>query len=179
MTPREISEYGELRATIRERGTLRVWIAWTGVLAWAALAVATAALGAIPAASLLPLLVLMAAFEVLFSIHVSVERIGRYIQVFYEDDDRGAAAGRWESTIMSFGRDSRSVSLDPLFSAIFWSAIVLNFAPVLLAAPQPVEWLVVGLLHGVAAARIAWARRQASRQRALDLETFRRIKTSR
>jgi hypothetical protein len=176
MTARDIAEYNALRATIRERGTLRVWIAWTGLIAWAALAVATAALGAIPAAALLPLLVLGAAFEIVYSLHTAVERIGRYIQVFYEDDEPGETAARWETTIMAFGRESRSTTIDPLFSVIFWSAIALNFAPVLLAGPEPVEWVVVGLLHGAVAARMALARRQAARQRALDLEIFRRLK---
>jgi hypothetical protein len=174
MTARDIAEYNALRATIRERGTLRVWIAWTGLLAWAALVVATAALGAVPAASLLPLLVLAAAFEIVYSLHTAVERIGRYIQVFHEAAPE--AGGGWETAIMAFGRQSRSTTVDPLFSALFVGAIVLNFAPVLLAAPRPVEWMVIGLLHVAAAGRIAMARRQAAQQRARELEIFRRLR---
>ena len=86
MTPRELEEYRTLRDTIRQRGTTRVWVFLAGLTAWAALTVATAALAALPVATLLPLLILAAAFEAVFSLHVGVERIGRYVQVFFEDD---------------------------------------------------------------------------------------------
>ena len=36
MTPRELEEYRELRSTVRERGTARIWIFVSGVVAWAA-----------------------------------------------------------------------------------------------------------------------------------------------
>ena len=97
MTPREVEEYRALRATIRERGTTRVWIALAGISAWAALTVATAAIAAFPVATLLPLLVLATAFEIVLALHVGVERIGRYLQVFYEDTPG------WETRIIRFG----------------------------------------------------------------------------
>ena len=84
MTPRELEEYRTLRDTIRQRGTARVWVFLAGFGMWAALTVATAALAALPVATLLPLLILAAAFEAVFSLHVGVERIGRYVQVFFE-----------------------------------------------------------------------------------------------
>ena len=77
MTPREQEEYKALRSTIRERGTARPWMALCGFVAWAALLLATAALSAPPVASIVPLLVLAAAFECVFALHVGVERIGR------------------------------------------------------------------------------------------------------
>ena len=86
MTPREVEEYRALRATIRERGTARVWIFVAGLAAWAASAIATTALAAPPLATLLPLLVLAAGFEALVTVHIGVERIGRYVQVFLEDE---------------------------------------------------------------------------------------------
>src|SRR5258706_8380613 len=85
MTSRELEEYRALRDTIRERGTARVWVFLAGMVAWGALTIATAALAALPVATFLPLLVLAAAFEGVFSLHVGVERIGRYIQAFLEE----------------------------------------------------------------------------------------------
>src|SRR5437867_12947540 len=54
MTPRELEEYRALRATIRERGTARIWIFVVGLLGWAGLVTATAALAALLVAPLLP-----------------------------------------------------------------------------------------------------------------------------
>ena len=48
--------------------------------------------------TLVPLLILVAGFEAIFALHVNVERIGRYLQVFHEDDDG------WEQVAMQFGR---------------------------------------------------------------------------
>ena len=47
MTLAEQEEYRSLRATIRERGTARVWVFVGGIVAWAALITATAALAAL------------------------------------------------------------------------------------------------------------------------------------
>jgi hypothetical protein len=174
MTQREVEEYRALRATIRERGTARVWIGWTGLAAWAALTIATAGLVAIPAIALVPLLVLAATFEIVFSLHTGVERIGRYLQVFYEDEDD--APRRWETTIMSFAGRQTTIGADPLFAAFFESAVALNLTLVLLAEPRAVEWVVLGTVHVLVAARIVIARRETSRQRALDLEDFRRLR---
>jgi hypothetical protein len=74
MTPRELEEYRALRATIRERGATRIWIFLAGLAAWSALVVATAALAALPVATLLPLLILAGTFEAVFSLHTGVER---------------------------------------------------------------------------------------------------------
>jgi len=78
MTPRELEEYRALRDTIRERGTTRAWLLLATFVAWAALAIATASLAALPVATLLPLLVLAVGFETGFALHTGVERIARY-----------------------------------------------------------------------------------------------------
>ena len=178
MTPRELEEYRALRATIRERGTARVWVFIAGLAAWAALTVATTALINMPVATLLPLLVLAAVFEAVASLHIGVERIGRYIQVFFEDEagDRG-----WEHRIMKFGAMGRSSSRgggssDPLFTLYFLTAALFNFVPVLLAGAVPIEYGVIGAFHALFIARLVVARQQAVRQRAADLERFQRIK---
>ena len=89
MTPRAIEEFRVLRDTVRSRGTARVWVFLAGLVSWGALTIATASLAALPVATFLPLLILAITFEAVFSLHVGVERIGRYIQVFLEDDGNG------------------------------------------------------------------------------------------
>src|SRR5262245_10763144 len=117
MTSRELEEYKALRATIRERGTARVWVFVVGLGLWGALAVTTASLLPLPVATVLPLVVLAGVFEAVFAIHTGVERIGRYIQIFYEDPK--AEAGSWEHTAMALGATSRVRGPDPLFVASF------------------------------------------------------------
>src|SRR5712671_3249262 len=90
MTGREQDEYSALRATIRERGTARICLFVAGLAAWAAVTIATAALASTPLAALLPLLLLASVFEAIFALHVGVERIGRYIQVFHENGSGGS-----------------------------------------------------------------------------------------
>jgi len=170
MTNRELEEYRTLRDTIRERGTARVWVFLAGLVAWGALTIATAALAALPVASFLPLLALAGAFEAVFSLHVGVERIGRYVQVFLEDE------GGWEHALMEAGLPLRGARVDPLFTVHFLIATLLNFVPVLLAEPVPLEVSVVGSAHVIVAARILFARRAASRQRAADLARFLELK---
>jgi len=170
MTPSELEEYRALRETIRERGTARVWVFVAGLVAWGALTIATAALAALPVATLLPLLVLAAVFEAVFSLHTGVERVGRYIQVFHED-----TAG-WEHTAMAYGRAPRGSGTDPLFTAFFIGATFLNFVPVLIAEPVATEVVVMGAAHLLLVVRILFARRAAGQQRAADLERYRNLK---
>ena len=58
-------------------------------IGWAATAVATAAVITVAVSTLVPLLVLVAGFEAVFALHVNVERIGRYLQIFHEPDGAG------------------------------------------------------------------------------------------
>ena len=171
MTERDAGEYRALRATIRERGTTRVWLFVVGLAAWAALVVATAALAALPIATLLPLLFLAAVFEAVLALHIGVERIGRYIEVFLEDDDG------WEHITTAYGRAFRGGS-DPLFTLVFAGTAILNFVPALLAEPVLIEVLVIGVAHLLFVVRIAIARREAGRQREEDLARFERLKNA-
>lgn len=168
MTAREQEEYSALRTTIRERGTARVWIFVVGIIAWAALTTATAALASTPLAVLLPLLVLAAAFEAVFALHVGVERIGRYLQVVHAD--------AWEQTATAFGRPKRAVGIDPLFSVVFLIAALFNFGPVLVVNPIGVELVFVGGGHVLFVLRVIAARASAARQRAVDLARFQELK---
>jgi hypothetical protein len=172
VTPREIEEYRALRATIRERGSLRVILFIVGVIAWAAATIATAALAALPIATLLPLLVLAAGFEALYAVHTGVERVGRYLEVFYGDE----GTREWERTTMAYGRAFRGGGPDALFSTHFYVATILNFVPVLLAEPVRLEVSVIGSVHLLFMGRIFAAHRASEHQRALDLERFERLK---
>jgi Flp pilus assembly protein TadB len=170
MTSRAIEEYRALRDTIRERGTARPWVALAALALWAALAVVTFALAPFPAASVLPLVVLAAGFEIVFTLHTGVERIGRFLQVFHED------ATGWEHIAMAYGQRYGGSAGDPLFANFFRTAAVLNAIPAAYARPLPVEWVVVGVIHALFIVRVEVARRQAARQRATDLERFRQLK---
>lgn len=185
MTEREQVEYGALRATIRERGTARVCIFAGGIAAWGALAVATAALASTPLATLLPLLVLAAVFEAVFALHVGVERVGRYLQVFYEVGAAGAdpsAAPRreppgpgWEHAAMAFGRPPGAAAVDALFCIPFLLAALFNIAPALVVEPTRAELVFIGGAHALFALRVVVAREAARRQRAVDLARFQEI----
>ncbi|MGH9139850.1 MAG: hypothetical protein ACRD2I_01775 [Vicinamibacterales bacterium] len=182
MTGHEQNEYKALRETIRERGTARVCIFVAGISIWAATTIATAALAATPVATLLPLLVLASAFEGVFALHVGVERVGRYIQVFYEPDEAAAApggAGRWEHTAMAFGRPAGAPTTDALFTVPFLLAGLCNAAPVMLLHPVREELLFVGGAHALFVLRIVVARLSAGRQRAIDLQRFTQLRESR
>jgi len=175
MTPRDLEEYRALRATIRERGTTRAWMLLAGFAMWAVLTTATAALAEWPMATLLPLLILAVAFETVFALHTGVERIGRYIHVFFEQE--GADPG-WEHRIMAYGETTREAAADPLLASYFWLATCANVIPAIFAGPVPIEWGVVGTIHALFILRVGVARRQAARQRAVDLARFRQLQAA-
>jgi hypothetical protein len=172
-SPRELEEYKALRATVRERGTARIWIFVSGVAMWAAATLATAALGAPPVATLIPLVVLAAAFEAVFALHVGVERIGRYLQAFYETESAGRA---WEHTAMSFGAPKGAIGLDALFSLPFAIAAFVNLAPALIAGATTPEIVFVGGAHALFLLRLGVARNAAKKQRTIDLARFQQLK---
>lgn len=165
-------EYSALRATIRERGTLRPVLAVATVAGWAATAIAVDSLSGTPVSTLIPLLVLATGFEAIFALHVGVERIGRYLQVAYEGRPDQPA---WEHTAMRFGTAPVPAAgrVDPLFAVPFAFAVLLNFVPVppaTIGVPGGLlELAVFGLIHGLQLLRISRARAYASRQRVLDL----------
>src|SRR6476646_4270699 len=140
MTERELEEYKALRATIRQRGSVRTCVFVAGLAAWALVAVGVTFVS-IPLITILPLVLLAGTFEAVFALHVGVERIGRYLQVFYDD--------RWEQTAMAFGAPLAGTGSAPLFTLFFGLATMCNCVPVLLAAPVRVELAVVGGAHAL------------------------------
>jgi hypothetical protein len=172
MTEPSQAEYAALRDTIRERGTARLCAVLIGVVAWGALAIALLFAPLEGAVTLVPFVVLIVTFEVNFFIHTGVERIGRYLQVFYEE--RAGAIG-WETTAMNYGAKFPS-SLDPLFSIVFATATALNFFSPLVTDQRRPGWIALSLVaHLAFAYRIVAAKRLAGAQRALDLERFRSL----
>ena len=166
---RQSAEYSILRDTIRQRGTVRMALIPVIFIGWAAAAIATAAVITVAISTLVPLMVLVAGFETVFALHINVERIGRYLQVFHEPD-RG-----WEQVAATFGqRFGGAGAPDPLFAQVFVFAISLNFLPVILGGEMP-EVVVLAVLHLLAVFRIRMARAAARRQRAEDIQRFQTI----
>ena len=180
LSPAALEEYRALRATIRERGTARLIVAAITFVSWAALALAVQAFFVLPVLALLPLVTLLAGFEVVFAAHVSVERIGRYVQAVYE---RADTPPRWEHAAMALSPAAgRGSGLDPIFTGLFLLATALNMVPVVLMTLGPldrdgfpVELAVFGVVHAAMAARIVQARAFASSQRARDLAAFEQV----
>ena len=162
---REDAEYAALRATIRERGTARMVLVPFIFIGWAATAVATAAVITVAVSTLVPLLILAAGFEAIFALHVNIERIGRYLQVFHE------AGGGWERVAMRFGERFPASGPDPLFSRHFLLATSVNFLPAALGG-DVFEVVLIAILHVIFINRIRIARAFAAAQRAQDLERF-------
>src|SRR5262245_25130869 len=123
MTNLEEIEYESLRATIRERGTLRMCAILIGFAAWGFLAITLQANDLEGAATLIPFVVLAATFELSLFIHTGVERIGRFVQVFHEEAKNVIG---WETTAMNYGRNFPG-GLDPLFVSVFGGAAIVNF----------------------------------------------------
>jgi hypothetical protein len=162
---RSDDEYQALRATIRERGTVRMILLPIIFIGWAATALATAAVITVAVSTLVPLIVLAAGFEAVFALHVNVERIGRYLQAFHEP------AGGWEHVAMSFGQRFPGTGPDPLFSRLFVLATSLNFLPAALGG-ETIEIVVLATLHLLFINRVRLGRAFAASQRTHDLDRF-------
>jgi hypothetical protein len=169
-------EYAALRATIRERSTVRVVLFVTILGLWGALVVATVAAITLPVAALIPLIVLAGGFEGIASLHIGVERVGRYVQVQFERDTAESAEppAAWERTSMAWGRRFPRTGTDPLFTASFFAATAVNYLPVALTG-EPSELLLLAVAHFAVVWRIVRVRAWAARQRTEDLERFRAI----
>ena len=162
---RQDEEYAVMRGTIRERGTARMVLLPIVFMGWAGTAIATAAVITVALSTLVPLMVLLAGFEAIFALHVNVERIGRYLAVFHEQD------GGWEQVAMRFGQRFPGTGPDPLFARTFVLATSINFLPAALGG-EMVEIVVIAVLHLAFVYRVRMAQRFASRQRAEDQERF-------
>lgn len=170
-------EYAVLRTTIAQRGTVRVVVAVAVLTSWAGLGLVQMLFSQFPVAALFPLAILAVGFEAVNGLHVGVERIGRYLQVFYEETQTDETVrARWETAAMAGGPALPGSGVDPLFTLLFSAAAVLNLATAFVPDPTTTEMVVVGGIHVALVARILHARVAAGRQRARDLEHYRRLR---
>ena len=171
-------EFTVLRRTIALRGTTRMVLFPVTMLGWAVLAMVVLTFAEAPLASLFPLAVLVGGFEAIHALHVGAERIGRYLQVYYEDVENVEKGPRWETTVVAIGPGLPGGGIDPLFTFVFACAAFLNIVPALALVPGPTrtELGVIGVLHLLFVIRVVRARGAAARQRAVELESFRAVK---
>ena len=172
------AEYLVLRQTIAVRGTVRPALVLCGIGIWSALLVAVITLLSYPVEAAIPLLILLATFEIIRPLHFGAERIGRYIQVFYEEvserDRPLSDTPSWERAAMSFGAVP-GVGGHPLFVPLFLIATGVNYLAVLLPRPVAIEMSVMAIPH---LAFIAWlirADRAMRTQRAIELTRLREL----
>jgi hypothetical protein len=168
------SEFVILRQTIATRGSVRMALLPLTITAWAFGAGALVFYGQAPVAAVFSLSILAAGFEAIHALHVGVERIGRYVQTYYET---GSDGPQWETTAMAMGPGLPGGGIDPLFSVLFVAAGLLNLVPALAPQPGRLELAVVGALHAAFILRVVRARGAAARQRAVELDNYRAVKS--
>ena len=174
-------EYRALRDTIRTRGGARPLALLLGLGIWASLLVAVLVWLPNPIASVIPLLLLVATFEVVRTLHLSVERIGRYVQVFFEEGDGGRSPTHppaWEHTAMVFGPRLPGAGGHPLFLPIVVFAAIANYLAVLMPGPVPVELLTLAVPHLACIVWMIVCDRGMRAQRTTELARYRALKES-
>jgi hypothetical protein len=174
-------EFAALRETIRARGGARPVVFLAGLIGWAVVLVAMLAWLPAPIASVVPLLILLATFEVIRSLHLGVERIGRYIQVFFEERDGGSAVTTppaWEHTAMAFGPTLPGAGVHPYFLPVFFMATTVNFLAVVFPGPVMVELATLAVPHVSFLIWLVYCDVGMRKQRASELARFRALKDS-
>jgi hypothetical protein len=173
-------EYRALRDAITARSHLRAALALGGLGAWAAVLTAVLIALPVPAAAALPLMVLVATFEVIRPLHFGAERIGRYLQVFHEETATGASSPlkppAWERAAMQFGQSVPGAAGHPLFVALFALATMVNALAVLLPGPMPIEIAWMAVPHAAFLAWLVRADRAMRAQRTIELARFRELR---
>ena len=174
------SEYESLRATIARRGTIRPVLMVAGLTAWGALLLAVLVWLSYPLGSVIPLLILFATFEAVRALHFGTERIGRYLQVFYEEVEGKPLKEppSWERTAMIFGPSVPGASGNPLFTEVLGIATAINYLAVVMPRPVVLEVVYLTLPH---AAFLVWMlknKRDMKSQRATELARYRSLRDS-
>lgn len=173
------SEYLVLRQTIARRGALRPILALAGLAMWAAVLTAVLVLVPVPVAASIPLLLLLVTFEVIRPLHFGAERIGRYLQVFYEEAGNPGRAlsdtPSWERVAMSLGAVP-GVGGHPLFVPVFLIATAINYLAVVLPDPVSIELTVMAVPHLAFIGWLVAGDRAMRGQRALELARLRALK---
>jgi len=173
------SEYLVLRQAISQRGALRHILAVCGLAIWAGLLTVVLIWLPYPVAAAIPLLLLLVTFEVIKPLHFGAERIGRYIQVFYEEAGEPDRALRdtpsWERVAMSFGAVP-GVGGHPLLVPVFLIATALNYLAVVLPGPVAIEMSVMAVPHLAFIAWLVAADRAMRNQRGIELARMRELR---
>jgi hypothetical protein len=172
------AEYLVLRRTIAQRGALRHVLFVCGSGVWALTATAVLVWQSHPVAGLIPLVVLAATFEAIRPLHFGAERIGRYLQVFFEeagDPERPLNdTPSWERVAMRFGAVP-GVGGHPLFVPAFLLATTVNHFVAMQTTLSVGDHLVIAVLHAAFAAWLLVAHRAMRRQREIELARFRQL----
>ena len=148
-----------------------------GLGSWAVVLAAVLVWLPVPLAATLPLLMLAGTFEAVRVLHLGVERIGRYLQVFYEES-AGAGPPAWERTAMDFGPSLPGAGGHPFFLPLFAMATVVNGLAVILPGPILVEAITLAVPHLAFVLWMLYCDRGMRRQRASDLARYREMKAS-
>lgn len=172
------SEYLVLRRTIAQRGALRPVLLVGGTGIWAATLTAVLAWLPYPVAAAIPLVIIAATFEAIRPLHFGAERIGRYLQVLYEEAGEPGRPLRdtpsWERVAMSFGTVP-GVGGHPLFVPIFFLVTIVNFLAVIIPGPVPLELAVMAVPHVAMLAWLVAAHRAMKSQREIELDRLRTL----
>jgi hypothetical protein len=174
------SEYLVLRRTIAQRGALRHVLFLSGIGIWAVTAIAVLVWLPYQGAAFIPLIVLLATFEAIRPLHFGAERIGRYLQVFYEEAGEVERPLRdtpsWERVAMQFGAVP-GVGGHPLFAPAFILAIGVNYMTALHMRPGFADHVLLAIVHAVFGGWVMSAHRAMKKQRAIEVERMRHLLT--
>ena len=170
-------EFAALRDTIKSRGGARILGFLAGISAWAVALTVVLIWLPYPMAAVVPLVVLVATFEVVRMLHLVVERIGRYVQVFYEEP-LGArlAPPAWERAAMHLGPSMPGAGGHPLFLPLFLIATTVNALAIVLPGPMMIESIALGVPHVSFVVWMLYCDRAMRRQRATDLGRYRSLR---
>jgi hypothetical protein len=150
-----------------------------GLLAWGLCLIAVLIALPYPVAAAIPLTLLVATFEVIRPLHFGAERIGRYLQVFYEE--RGEPnrtltdTPSWERVAMSFGAVP-GVGGHPLFVPVFFVATTLNYLAVLQPPQVAIELGLMAIPHLAFIGWLVRGDRAMRRQRDIELARLRELR---
>ena len=175
------TEYRVLRETIAARGGLRPILAIVGLGLWSLSLTLVLVWLPYPVATVIPLLLLLATFEIIRPLHFGVERIGRYLQVFYEEEGQPgrpfAETPSWERLAMRL-RAVPGSGGHPLFIPVFLLATIANTLPVLLAQPPAtlIELAALGVPHLAFVVWLLKTDRAMRSQRQSELTQFRALR---
>jgi hypothetical protein len=179
--PIQLEEFRALTAMIRERTTMRALmmvIAWVG---WAALALAIMLVVPAPLLLLVPLVLLLAAFEANLKMVRTTDLMTTYLRVTCEED-RGVAG--WHTVSANLARRGAGTRDDSLFFWTFMAFIAASYLCVVLASGETAEatarnrqdaidLALVTAVHLAIAVRFAIARRWLQTVRRSDRDRFR------